>query len=190
MMLRVSVVVAAFGLGPIAAAAGAQGVAPAAPAPATAPFTAPAPATAPPPFAARPFVVPPASAASAAPGAPAAPATSATSATSAAPSEPAAPQTGLVNYYGRKFAGRRTASGERFDPEAMTMSHRSLPFGTRVRVTNLANGESVIVRVNDRLPTGSARIGDLSEAAAERIGMIRAGAAEVRLEVLRVITSR
>lgn len=184
MMLRVSVVVAAFGLGPIAAAAGAQGVAPAAPAPATAPFTAPAPATAPPPFAAQPFVVPPASAASAAPGAPAAPATS------AAPSEPAAPQTGLVNYYGRKFAGRRTASGERFDPEAMTMSHRSLPFGTRVRVTNLANGESVIVRVNDRLPTGSARIGDLSEAAAERIGMTRAGAAEVRLEVLRVITSR
>lgn len=102
----------------------------------------------------------------------------------------AGPQTGLIAYYGEKFAGRPTASGEPFDPEAMTMSHRTLPFGTRVRVTNLSNDLSVIVRVTDRLPTGSKRIADLSRAAAERIDMIGPGVVEARLEVMRVMTSR
>jgi rare lipoprotein A len=98
-------------------------------------------------------------------------------------------QTGKIAYYGPRFAGRKTASGERFDPEAMTMAHKTLPFGTRVRVTNLANGESVVVRVNDRGPSTSNRIADLSQGAAERIGMIEAGVVEARLEVLRVIKS-
>lgn len=105
--------------------------------------------------------------------------------------EPARPsQTGRIAYYGRKFAGRRTAGGERFDPEAMTMAHRSLPFGTRVRVTNLENGKSVVLRVNDRTPSGGDRIGDVSQAAAEQLEMTRAGVIEARLEVLRVRTVR
>jgi len=101
-----------------------------------------------------------------------------------------ATQTGRIAYYGKKFAGRRTASGERFDPEAMTMAHRALPFGTRVRVTNLENGKSVIVRVNDRGPSTQGRIGDVSQAAAEQLEMTRAGVVDARLEVLRVRTVR
>lgn len=103
---------------------------------------------------------------------------------------PAAPATaadvtqGQVAYYGRKFAGRRTASGERFRPDALTMAHNTLPFGTEVRVTNLANQQSVVVRVNDRGPTTPGRIGDLSLAAARKIGMVRAGVVEARLEVV------
>lgn len=99
-------------------------------------------------------------------------------------------QTGRIAYYGRKFAGRRTASGERFDPEAMTMAHRTLPFGTRVRVTNLENGKSVIVRVNDRGPSTQGRIGDVSQAAAEQLEMVQDGVVDARLEVLRVRTAR
>ena len=99
-------------------------------------------------------------------------------------------QTGKIAWYGRKFAGRKTASGQRFDPSAMTMAHPTLPFGTRVRVTNLDNGKSVIVRVNDRGPSTPGRIADLSQAAAEQIGMTRAGVVEARLEVLSVMTSR
>ena len=91
---------------------------------------------------------------------------------------------GKVAYYGRKFAGRRTASGERFDPNALTMAHRSLPFGSMVRVTNVKNKKSVVVRVNVRGPTTPDRIGDLSHAAAKRIGMTRSGVAEVKLEVV------
>jgi len=124
------------------------------------------------------------------------PATPSGAAPAPAPAAPtAAPperitQTGKIAYYGPRFAGRKTASGERFDPEAMTMAHKTLPFGTRVRVTNLANGESVVVRVNDRGPSMPGRIADLSQGAAERIGMIEAGVVEARLEVLRVITSQ
>ena len=91
---------------------------------------------------------------------------------------------GVVAYYGRRFAGRRTASGERFDPAALTMAHKTLPFGTRVRVTNLTNKRSVVVRVNDRGPNSPERIGDLSLAAANQIGMRKAGVARVRLEVV------
>jgi len=93
-------------------------------------------------------------------------------------------ETGRVAWYGRRFAGRRTASGERFDPNALTMAHRSLPFGTRVKVTHVESGRSVEVRVNDRGPTQPDRIGDLSLAAARSLGMVRSGVVEVRLEVL------
>jgi rare lipoprotein A len=91
---------------------------------------------------------------------------------------------GKIAHYGRKFTGRRTASGERFNPGALTMAHNTLPFGTKVRVTNLANKRSVIARVNDRGPTTPGRIADLSTAAASRIGMLRAGIVEARLEVV------
>ena len=105
-------------------------------------------------------------------------------ATSATVDATASANEGKVAYYGRKFAGRRTASGERFDPNALTMAHRSLPFGSMVRVTNVKNKKSVVVRVNDRGPTTPDRIGDLSHAAAKRIGMTRSGVAEVKLEVV------
>lgn len=90
---------------------------------------------------------------------------------------------GKASFYGRGFAGRKTASGERFDPNAMTAAHPSLPFGTRIRVTR-PNGASVTVRVNDRCGCPGGRIVDLSEGAARRLGMIREGIVPVRLEVL------
>jgi|RhiMetdeSRZDD1v2_1073273.scaffolds.fasta_scaffold1183504_1 rare lipoprotein A len=89
----------------------------------------------------------------------------------------------VATYYGKEFAGRRTASGERFNPGAMTAAHRTLPFGTRVRVTNSHNGRSVIVRINDRGPFVKGRSIDLSSGAARAIGM--GSAANVRIEVLR-----
>jgi rare lipoprotein A len=92
--------------------------------------------------------------------------------------------TGLASYYGAELSGNRTASGERFDPNAMTAAHRTLSFGTRVAVTNLANGQEVIVRVNDRGPWSKSRIMDLSYAAAKQIGMHRSGTAKVKLERL------
>ena len=104
-------------------------------------------------------------------------------AAAAAPADAGAAQ-GKVAYYGRKFAGRKTASGERFDPNAMTMAHKTLPFGTLVRVTNVNNKKSVVVRVNDRGPTQADRIGDLSAAAARRIGMTRSGVVEASFETV------
>ena len=89
---------------------------------------------------------------------------------------------GQASYYGSKFHGRPTASGERFDNGKLTAAHRTLPFGTKVRVTNLDNGRSVVVRVNDRGPFVRGRIIDLSQAAARRIDMDRAGVARVRLQ--------
>jgi rare lipoprotein A len=86
--------------------------------------------------------------------------------------------------YGVRFAGKKTASGEPFDPTALTMAHRSLPFGTRVRVTNLENQRSVEVVVNDRGPYEPGRIADLSEAAARRIDMVDDGVVEARLDIL------
>jgi rare lipoprotein A len=94
---------------------------------------------------------------------------------------------GEASYYGAELAGNRTASGERFDPRAFTCAHRSLPIGTMLRVTNLANGRSVLVRVNDRGPFARSRILDMSLAAARDIDMVRAGKARVRLEVVRDI---
>jgi rare lipoprotein A len=92
-------------------------------------------------------------------------------------------QEGRASYYGRGFAGRKTASGERFDPNAMTGASPSLPFGTRVRVSR-PNGRSVIVRINDRCGCPGGRIVDLSEGAARKLGMLKEGVVTVRLEVL------
>lgn len=90
-----------------------------------------------------------------------------------------------ASWYGPGFHGRRTASGQVFNQHALTAAHRSLPFGTRVKVTNLNNGRSVVVAITDDGPHVSGRVIDLSMAAAERIGMISSGTAPVRLEVLR-----
>lgn len=92
---------------------------------------------------------------------------------------------GTASYYGQRFAGRLTANGERFDPNKLTAAHRTLPFGSRVLVTNLANGRHVTVRINDRGPFVDSRIIDLSRRAAEHLGMIKSGTAKVRIQVLR-----
>lgn len=101
------------------------------------------------------------------------------------PGHPGGAQYGLASWYGRDFQGRPTASGEIFDMNDYTAAHRDLPFGTRVRVTNEANGRSVVVRINDRGPWAEGRILDLSYAAAKALGMLEAGVVRVRLEVLR-----
>jgi rare lipoprotein A len=93
-------------------------------------------------------------------------------------------QTGQASWYGKAFAGKATASGEIFNHELLTAAHRSLPLGTKVRVTNVANGKSVEVKVNDRGPYADGRIIDLSRAAARALGMIEDGLAEVRLETI------
>lgn len=95
-------------------------------------------------------------------------------------------ETGIASYYGRQFHGRRTASGERYDQGELTAAHRGLPFGTKVRVTNLANDRRVVVRVNDRGPRTRGRILDLSRRAARELGFVRNGTANVRIEVVGV----
>jgi len=89
---------------------------------------------------------------------------------------------GLASYYARGFHGKRTASGERYDMNAMTCAHRTAPFGARLRVEDLATGRSVVVRVNDRGPFVRGRVVDLSWAAARRIDLVRRGLARVRVE--------
>ena len=91
---------------------------------------------------------------------------------------------GTASYYGAKFQGRRTASGEKFDMHAMTAAHRTLPFGTLVEVTNPLNGKSVTVRINDRGPFTRGRTIDLSRRAAEDIGLVRRGHGTVDLALL------
>jgi rare lipoprotein A len=91
---------------------------------------------------------------------------------------------GEASFYGKELAGNRTASGERFNPSALTAAHRTLPLGSKLRVINQANGKSVIVRVNDRGPFVKNRLIDVSYAAARQINMVRAGKARVRLELL------
>jgi rare lipoprotein A len=91
-------------------------------------------------------------------------------------------QTGVASYYGPELHGRRTASGERFNKEALTAAHRTAPFGSRLKVTNLVNGRSVMVRVNDRGPFVRGRIVDVSQGAARQIGMQGRGVARVRIE--------
>lgn len=93
-------------------------------------------------------------------------------------------QSGMASWYGPGFHGNRSASGEVFDQNALTAAHRTLPFGTQVRVTNLNTGQSVVVRINDRGPFSGGRIIDLSRGAAGEIGMISSGVARVRVEVL------
>lgn len=92
--------------------------------------------------------------------------------------------TGIASFYADRFHGRRTASGERFDNRAFTAAHRTLPFGSRVRVTNPATGASVIVRITDRGPFTHNRTIDVSRAAAEQLGLVRAGHGPVVLELL------
>ena len=93
-------------------------------------------------------------------------------------------QKGRASYYGKEFIGRRTASGERYDPKLMTAAHKTLPLGTRLRVTR-PGGPSVVVRVNDRCGCTHGRIIDVSEAAARELDMLRVGVVKVRLEVIR-----
>ena len=91
---------------------------------------------------------------------------------------------GKASWYGKKFHGRPTASGEIYNSNAMTAAHRSLPFGTRVKVTNLNNGRSVVVPINDRGPFIKGRIIDVSAGAARSLGMIQSGIANVQVEIL------
>lgn len=92
--------------------------------------------------------------------------------------------TGEASWYGPGFFGNRTANGEVFRPGTMTAAHRTLPFGTKVKVTNLWNGRSAIVRINDRGPFHGNRIIDLAHGAAQRLGLVSSGIAQVRLEVV------
>jgi len=95
-------------------------------------------------------------------------------------------QFGLASFYGYRdgFAGKRTASGERFNPMAFTAASRTLPFGSHVRVTNLENWRTVIVLINDRGPNVAGRLIDLSVAAADKLGMREAGVVKVRIELI------
>jgi rare lipoprotein A len=100
------------------------------------------------------------------------------------PSDPRfKPELGIASWYGPRFHGRRTANGEIYNMHAMTAAHKTLPFGTRVRVTSLVNGKEVIVRINDRGPFIKGRIIDLSKAAAQAIDM--PGIKQVQVSVLR-----
>ncbi len=91
---------------------------------------------------------------------------------------------GMASWYGPGFHGHKTASGQRFNQKAMTCAHRSLPFGSKVKVTNLNNDKSVVVIVNDRGPYVRSRIVDLSKGAAQKIGLLHTGTAPVRLETV------
>ncbi|KPY75228.1 RplA family protein [Pseudomonas savastanoi pv. savastanoi] len=93
-------------------------------------------------------------------------------------------ETGTAAYYGARHHGNRTASGEPFNQNALTAAHRQLPFGTRVKVTNLDNDRSVVVRINDRGPHTRGRLIDVSREAAEQLGMLRSGTAPVRVQAL------
>ena len=93
-------------------------------------------------------------------------------------------QVGVASWYGGKFHGRTTASGEPYDMHAMTAAHPNLPFGTKVRVTNLENGRSVVLRINDRGPYAKRRIIDVSRHAADHLGFRKAGVAKVRVEAI------
>jgi rare lipoprotein A len=91
---------------------------------------------------------------------------------------------GKASYYAKKFEGRRTASGERFSNKNSTAAHKTLPFGTLVKVTNTKNDKCIIVMINDRLPKKSKRIIDLSQAAANELGFIREGTTTVHITIL------
>jgi len=93
-------------------------------------------------------------------------------------------ESGQASYYGNEFHGRKTANGERFDQGKLTAAHRTLPFGTRLKVTNTQNGRSVQVRVNDRGPFVKGRVIDLSSSAFKAIGNLNAGVVPVRIQVV------
>ena len=92
--------------------------------------------------------------------------------------------TGIASYYADKFHGRRTSSGEIYDKEKLTAAHKTLPMGSRVKVSRLDNDMAVVVKINDRGPFVKNRIIDLSKAAAKKIGLINAGMAKVKIEVI------
>jgi rare lipoprotein A len=124
-----------------------------------------------------------------APAAKSEPAPAAAAPAAAAPAPAAAPSgdhrmEGLAAYYSNRLNGRRTANGQVFDQNALTAAHPTLPYGTKVKVTNTKNGKSVVVRINDRGPTQPGRVIDLTRAAAGRLGMLRAGLAPVKLEIV------
>ena len=91
---------------------------------------------------------------------------------------------GMASWYGKKFHGKKTASGERFNMYELTAAHRTLPFGTKVKVTNLENNKSVVVRINDRGPHVKGRIIDLSYAAAKKIDMIEISKSSSRTNIM------
>lgn len=93
-------------------------------------------------------------------------------------------ETGVASWYGGKFHGRKTASGEKYNQNKMTAAHKTLPFGTKVRVKNLENGKSAVVQVNDRGPFKKGRVIDLSRAAAKKLDMLQTGTAKVRIKVM------
>ncbi len=95
----------------------------------------------------------------------------------------AGPEEGVASYYADSLSGNPTASGKPYDKDAFTAAHRTLPFGSKVRVTNLANGKSVVVSINDRGPHVKSRIIDVSGAAAKKLGMLDSGTARVRVEI-------
>jgi len=101
-----------------------------------------------------------------------------------APYHPQPDQLGRASWYGPGFHGRRTANGERYDQNGLTAAHRTLPLGSEVHVTNVANGKSVRVRINDRGPFVRGRVIDLSRGAAKQLGIIRRGTGQVRVHVL------
>ncbi|MDG5975513.1 rare lipoprotein A [Hydrogenophaga taeniospiralis CCUG 15921] len=113
------------------------------------------------------------------------PATAAVPPVDAAPAAPSAPDQlidqGLASWYGKRFHGRRTASGERYDMHAFTAAHRTLPFGTRVRVRSVHTGKEVLVRINDRGPFRRGRVIDLSRAAINALGLRQRGVTTVEL---------
>ena len=93
-------------------------------------------------------------------------------------------QTGMASYYAGKFNGRKTANGEIYDSKKLTAAHRTLKFGSMVKVTNLKNNKSVVVRINDRGPFAHSRIIDLSQVAAQEIDMLKSGTAKVSVELI------
>lgn len=95
-------------------------------------------------------------------------------------------QTGRASWYGHDHNGQKTANGETFDMQEMTAAHRTLPMNSKVKVTSLSNGKSVIVRINDRGPFSKGRIIDISQAAAKELGMIKKGTDKVKIEVLEI----
>lgn len=107
-----------------------------------------------------------------------------TTAVATEPKETATTTLGRASYYADKYHGRMTANGEIFDKRAMTAAHKTLPFNTVVRVTNLDNGKSVVVRINDRGPFIKGRTIDLSEKAAEDIAMVNKGVVDIKMEIV------
>jgi rare lipoprotein A len=91
---------------------------------------------------------------------------------------------GTASYYAKKFEGRKTASGQKFSNKKLTAAHKTLPFGTKVKVTNIKNNKTVVVTINDRLPKNSKRIIDLSQRAAKELDFIREGKTKVEIEII------